>query len=139
MPINLSYIYSMNTNTKNYEIKLLNISQLASAIFIVTSLVAMYITQDQILEIKQQTRLLNNNKAYQINLINRITVIGILLTFCWINNENIKIAKIKNKKLRPFQLQLTASSITLVASFIILYVLIINRDLPIAQVENPNF
>lgn len=129
----------MNTNTKNYEIKLLNISQLASAIFIVTSLVAMYITQDQILEIKQQPRLLNDNKAYQINLINRIIVIGILLTFCWINNENIKIAKEKKKDLGPFKLQLTASSITLIASFIILYVLIINRDLPIAQVENPNF
>lgn len=118
-------------NTTDYEIKLLNLDEFGSFLFIITIIISMYITEINKNELKEK----KYRNIKNLQLFNRCFVIALLFLFFYINAENLKIAKFKNKDLKPFQLQIVASILVIIASFIALYILHYNGE--IASTENP--
>lgn len=127
----------MNNNIEKYELQLLYISQIASIIFIIISLIAIFLTHHDIKVLKHEKTLITDEESYNISYFNRILIIIILLIFLYISDENRKIAKIKGKDIKPFNLQEIASVLTLIASLIILYSLKLSKKSPLAQALNP--
>ena len=90
----------MNNNIEKYELQLLYISQVASIIFIIISLIAIFLTHHDIKVLKHEKTLITDEESYNISYFNRILIIIILLIFLYISDENRKIAELKRGSLR---------------------------------------
>ena len=82
----------MNKYTEEYEIKLLYISEIASIIFIVISLLSIFLTHHDIKVLKKEKTLITDEQAYNISYFNRVIIIIILIIFLYITDESRKIA-----------------------------------------------
>ena len=127
----------MNKYTEDYEIKLLYISEIASIIFIVISLLSIFLTHHDIKVLKKEKTLITDEQAYNISYFNRVIIIIILIIFLYITDESRKIAIYKGKDSKPFKYQEIASILTFIASLFVLYSLKIGKRDPLSQVENP--
>lgn len=127
----------MNKYTEEYEIKLLYISEIASIIFIVISLLSIFLTHHDIKVLKKEKTLITDEQAYNISYFNRVIIIIILIIFLYITDESRKIAIYKGKDSKPFKYQEIASILTFIASLFVLYSLKIGKRDPLSQVENP--
>lgn len=127
----------MNKYTEEYELKLLYISEIASIIFIVISLLSIFLTHHDIKVLKKEKTLITDEQAYNISYFNRVIIIIILIIFLYITDESRKIAIYKGKDSKPFKYQEIASILTFIASLFVLYSLKIGKRDPLSQVENP--
>lgn len=127
----------MNKYTEEYEIKLLYISEIASIIFIVISLLSIFLTHHDIKVLKKEKTLITDEQAYNISYFNRVIIIIILIIFLYITDESRKIAIYKGKDSKPFKYQEIASILTFIASLFVLYSLKIGKRDQLSQVENP--
>lgn len=118
---------------KEKKIQLLKLDELASLLFIGAILISIFLTQNQINKYKEKPYY----ETYKIELVNRLFVLGIIISFLYISIENYKIVKNENKDLKPFILQIIASVITLIAGLITLYIVYYNRTIDEADIENP--
>lgn len=104
------------------EIKLLDLQNLTTAIFIISLFISIYITSID----KKST--INPNKKYpntsKISVFNRTLVVILSLSYLYISYGNKKIASEKGKKTNLFNLQVLASQISLISTLIVLYVVI---------------
>ena len=72
-------------------------------------------------------------------VFNRLFVVGLVLTFLYVNYKDLETAKKGKKDLTPFSLQLTASELSLLSAVIVLYVVITSGQYSIVSgIENPN-
>lgn len=76
--------------------------------------------------------------AQNIGIFNRIFVTILTISYLYINIQNKKLAKNKDKKIELFNLQIGASSLSLLAALIALYVVINSSDYNIVSIENPS-
>ncbi len=118
---------------KEKKIQLLKLDELASLLFIGAILISIFLTQNQINKYEEKPYY----ETYKIELVNRLFVLGIIISFLYISIENYKIVKNENKDLKPFILQIIASVITLIAGLITLYIVYYNRTIDEADIENP--
>lgn len=124
-------------NTNDEEIRLLNLELLATLLFLVATIISILTTYNSKKNLENKNVLFNQEEQYKINVFNRIFTIFLVILFFYINIENRKIAQLKNKNLRPFELQITISSILLLAAFLSLYVVLINGQSNVSNIENP--
>ena len=118
---------------KEKKVQLLKLDELASLLFIGAILISIFLTQNQINKYEEKPYY----ETYKIELVNRLFVLGIIISFLYISIENYKIVKNENKDLKPFILQIIASVITLIAGLITLYIVYYNRTIDEADIENP--
>ena len=129
----------MNVFTKK-RIQLLNEQMIASMLFIGTIIISILLTYDEIKDLSNQKKLFSNKISQNISLYNRIIVVILALYFLYNSYINQKIAQIQKKDLKYLKLQTLSSTLTLISTIIVLYVIIQNyknSNFNVSQVENP--
>lgn len=116
---------------KEREIKLLNQQQICLVIFTISIIISIYIAEISKNNIKNST----NVNTYNLDKLNRYTILIITIAFLCINYNFFNINKEKGKNFKPFEIQLFISSITVIAAILAIYVLELNNSL--ANIENP--
>ncbi len=112
----------------NYEIKLLNLSEFGTILFLIATIISLYL-------IESEKKKKNNQNINNLQIYNRIFIILILLLFLFINIENKRIAEYNNKDIKPYNMQIMASILVLIAAVISLYQT--NYSNQLANIENP--
>ncbi len=123
----------------NEEIRLIDIQIVATYLFIISLCISLFITYNDKYKTMKQKPFLSNHSAYSISVFNRIFVLGISLTFFYINYKNRNIAKQKGQNPEPFNLQIISSELSILAAIIVLYVVITSGEYTVvASGENPS-
>lgn len=126
----------MNNNQK--ETQLLYIQIYASIIFIITILLSIILTYNNIKKKKNCaffSKFIENN----LTIINRIIITFLVIVFTYINYEFYLISKQKNNRDNLQRDELIASIMTLIAGFILLYTTIksIYNDETFGDIDTP--
>lgn len=122
----------------NEEIRLLDIQIVATYLFVISLAISLIITYNDKCKTLKKKPILNDNNAYSLSVFNRIFVIGISLSYLYVNYKNREISKQKGLNLQPFNLQIISSELTILAGIIVLYVIISSGEYTIiASSENP--
>lgn len=124
-------------DTKNEEINLLNIQNIVTAIYIVSLIISIYITSVDKRNLENNT----NFNTDDLSKFNRILVVILTLIFLYISIENRNIAKRKNKDISLYNLQVSASILSLISTLIVTYVIFKScgdNYSVISGIENPN-
>lgn len=123
----------------NEEVKILKGQLIAQAIIILTGIIAIISTYEALLKEEHKPLPFDERTIDTLSLVNRVLILLLLLYFLYTSYENVVIAKEKGKDQHPFNLQLIASILSLIAGGIVLYVSIIqqNNANTNVTVENP--
>lgn len=109
---------------KNNEVELLQMQMIATILFIGSLVISMLITYNDKQISKKEKPILTNKQAANLSIFNRIFVVILTLVFLCINYKSRENAKKDNEELWPFDLQIYASELSLLATIIVLYVVI---------------
>lgn len=109
---------------KDNEVELLNLQMIATILFIGSLIISMIITYNDTQISKKEKPILTNKQAANLSIFNRIFVVILTLIFLYINYQSRENAKKDNEELWPFNLQIYASELSLLATIIVLYVVI---------------
>ncbi len=123
---------------KKEEIKYINYQLLALVITLITSFIAIAITYNRKLNLEGKEKFLSAPTALRLTYFNRVALFLIGILFLYINYQLYQIAKIKNKNLKNFKLQIVASILVVASEVIAFYVVTHSDDDSLATVENPN-
>ncbi|MBE6138150.1 MAG: hypothetical protein E7173_00205 [Firmicutes bacterium] len=120
------------------EIDAINVQIIASIISIGTVLISILLLYNQKLEMEEKEPILNATQTQKLSTFNRTLILIIVIVFLIINFLLYKISKEEGEDLKPYNLQLVASVLTVIASGIALYVVLQAREgKQISDVENP--
>lgn len=112
----------MEDNTN--EVKLLDIQIIASILYIASLGISILLTyNDKQITIKKKPPL-TNKQAANLSIFNRIFIVILSLVFLYTTYQSRENAKKQNQKLWSFDLQMTASELSLLATIIVLYVVL---------------
>ena len=126
---------------KEKEVKLLDIQLIATILYIVSLIISISLTINDKQITKKKKSIFTNNQAKNLSIFNRIFIVGLTLTYLYISYQNRDIAKKEKKKIWPFDLQMYASELSLLATIIVLYVVIETSGEQysiISGIENPS-
>lgn len=126
---------------KEKEVKLLDIQLIATILYIVSLIISISLTINDKQITQKKKSIFTNNQAKNLSIFNRIFIVGLTLTFLYISYQNRDIAKKEKKKIWPFDLQMYASELSLLATIIVLYVVIETSGEQysiISGIENPS-
>lgn len=126
---------------KEKEVKLLDIQLIATILYIVSLIISISLTINDKQITQKKKSIFTNNQAKNLAIFNRIFIVGLTLTFLYISYQNRDIAKKEKKKIWPFDLQMYASELSLLATVIVLYVVIETSGEQysiISGIENPS-
>lgn len=126
---------------KEKEVKLLDIQLIATILYIVSLIISISLTINDKQITQRKKSIFTNNQAKNLSIFNRIFIVGLTLTFLYISYQNRDIAKKEKKKIWPFDLQMYASELSLLATIIVLYVVIETSGEQysiISGIENPS-
>lgn len=126
---------------KEKEVKLLDIQLIATILYIVSLIISISLTINDKQITQKKKSIFTNNQAKNLAIFNRIFIVGLTLTFLYISYQNRDIAKKEKKKIWPFDLQMYASELSLLATIIVLYVVIETSGEQysiISGIENPS-
>ena len=120
----------------NQEEKILtNYQLLAITLYIISLCISFFITYNG----KCNYKFISKNSNEKLSIFNRLFIVGLTILFFYINYRNKVLAKEKKKDLKPFNLQLMASELSIISSLIVLYVVLTSSQYNIvAGLENPN-
>lgn len=126
------------TNYNLQEVDFFNIQLLLSALTIGTIMVSMVLTYNEKLGLEEKEQILTPEEVDSILVVNRSIVVLIGIGFLLLNISNRKVKENDGKiNLKYADLQISASTLTLIASFIVLYVALNDSNQPIISTENP--
>ena len=114
---------------KEKEVKLLDIQLIATILYIVSLIISISLTINDKQITQKKKSIFTNNQAKNLSIFNRIFIVVLTLTFLYISYQNRDIAKKEKKKIWPFDLQMYASELSLLATIIVLYVVIENLSI----------
>lgn len=123
---------------KNEEIKYINYQLLGLGITLFTTVIAIIITYNQKLSMEKKKKLLNSKQALNLTKFNRITILIVSILFLYINYRLYQISKQEGENLKSYKLQISASTLVVIASIIALYVVSLSTTETLSDVENPN-
>lgn len=113
-----------NMQEKNDEAHLIEIQIIATVLFIVSLIISLLITYNDKQSVENKKPLLTNSQAANLSIFNRLFVVILTLVFLYVNYKSRENAKKDNEELWPFNLQICASELSLLATVIVLYVVI---------------
>lgn len=126
------------TNYDLEELKLLKWQMVLSSLFIVSIVISLALSYNEIKKYKKQKPLFNTKDESDILIFNRTLALIIAIAFLYINylDKNTKINY--NQDLNYANLQIDASIITIIASLIVFYIAIDSKNKNIdTTIENP--
>ena len=111
-------------NTKQKEVKLLNIQMWTTIIYIGSLFISISLTYNDKQNLLNKKGFYNENQSQKLSIGNRWLVLFLTFSYLFINYKNINLAKEKGQKLWPFYLQVFSSELSTLAAIIVLYVVI---------------
>ena len=121
------------------EVKIVNIQLISTFLFILSLVISLLLTYNSKLEVEGKKGFLNDKQNYSISVFNRIFIVCLSLAFLYTNIKNKEIAKSKSVNTHPFNLQIMASELSLLAALIVTYVVVSSGEYSIiTSVENPS-
>ena len=116
----------------------ITIQIIASIVSIGTIVISILLLYNQQLEMEEKEPFLDAKQAQALSTFNRSLILVIVTIFLIINFVLYKISKEQGEDLGPYNLQIIASILTVIASAIALYVVLQEREgEQIVDVENP--
>lgn len=109
---------------KNNEVNLLDIQLIASILYIASLTLSIILTYNDRQIAKKEKTILTNTQAANLSVFNRGFIVILTLVFLYITYQSRENAKKENQKIWPFDLQLCASELSLLATVIVLYVVV---------------
>lgn len=128
-------------NQENKEVRLLDIQIITTVIYIGSLVLSIALTYNDKHNIIKDKRVFTNKHAANLSIFNRVLVVVLTFTYLYISYNNREIAKTKNQKIWPFDLQMYASEISTLATLLVLYVVIETAGEQysiISGIENPS-
>lgn len=128
-------------DTQKKEANLLDIQLIATIIYIGSLTISILLTYNDKRNILNLDKILTDKQNIGLSIFNRLLVVILTLTFLYISYQNREIAKSKSRNLEAFNLQVTASELSLLATIIVLYVVIKTQGEQysiISGISNPN-
>lgn len=111
---------------------------IVSAISIIEIIVSILLLYNEKLEIKGEKTLFNAEQTQKISVFNRTFILVTAIIFLIINYALHKISKEQGENLKPYELQIAASYLTIIAAIITLYIVLNpTNEGQVADVENP--
>ena len=108
----------------NNEVQVLDIQIIASILYIVSLGISILLTyNDRQVTLKKKPPL-TNKQAANLSIFNRLFIVILSLVFLYATYQSRENAKKQKQKLWSFDLQMTASELSLLATIIVLYVVI---------------
>lgn len=104
---------------------------------LLSTVISIILTYNQKLDIKGQKTLFSAKNTYKITKFNRILILILGLAFLYINYKLYEISKKEGEDLRPYQLQIFASILTVITALITLYVVSLSTKESVVDIENP--
>ena len=129
----------MNTNSK--EVNLLNIQLWTTVIYVGSLIISIALTYDDKQKTQNRNGLFSKEQSNKISIFNRSLVLLLTFAYLYVSYNNLNLAKQKNQKIWPFQLQLFSSELSTIASIIVLYVVLKTSGEQysiVAGIGNPN-
>lgn len=129
----------MNTNYK--ETNLLNLQLWTTVIYIGSLFLSIALTYDDKQKIQNRNGLFSKKQSNKLSIFNRSLVLLLTLSYLYISYNNVDLAKQKNQKIWPFNLQLFSSELSTLAAIIVLYVVLKTSGEQysiVAGIGNPN-
>ena len=109
---------------QNDEAYLLDIQIIATILFIGSLLISILITYNDKQITLNKDPILSSKQAANLSIFNRTFVVILTLIFLYINYQSRENARKDNEEMWPFNLQICASELSLLATIIVLYVVI---------------
>ncbi len=128
-------------NTKKKEADLLDLQILATIVYIGSLILSIYLTYNDKQKVLNLKKIFTEKQNLNLSIFNRVLVVVLTGIFLYASYENKELAKIKNEKLKNFDLQIYASWLSLIATIIVLYVIIDSQGSQysiISGITNPN-
>ena len=119
------------------EIKIVDIQLIAILLTIVSSIISLLLTINQKLELKNLKTLFTTKQTFKITKFNRTLILILGLIFLYVNYRLYQISKNQKEDLKPYELQISASILTVIAALIALYVVSLSTKENVADIENP--
>lgn len=119
------------------EIKIVDIQLIAILLTIVSSIISLLLTINQKLELKNLKTLFTTKQTFKITKFNRTLILTLGLIFLYVNYRLYQISKNQKEDLKPYELQISASILTVIAALIALYVVSLSTKENVADIENP--
>lgn len=111
---------------------------IVSAISIIEIIVSILLLYNEKLEIKGEKTLFNAEQTQKISVFNRTFILVTAIIFLIINYALYKISKEQGENLKPYELQIVASYLTIIAAIIALYIVLNpTNEGQVVDVENP--
>lgn len=111
---------------------------IVSAISIIEIIVSILLLYNEKLEIKGEKALFNAEQTQKISVFNRTFILVTAIIFLIINYALYKISKEQGENLKPYELQIVASYLTIIAAIITLYIVLNpTNEGQVVDVENP--
>lgn len=111
---------------------------IVSAISIIEIIVSILLLYNEKLEIKGEKALFNAEQTQKISVFNRTFILVTAIIFLIINYALYKISKEQGENLKPYELQIVASYLTIIAATITLYIVLNpTNEGQVVDVENP--
>lgn len=129
----------MNTNSK--EVNLLNIQLWTTVIYVGSLIISIALTYDDKQKTQNRNGLFSKEQSNKISIFNRSLVLLLTFAYLYVSCNNLNLAKQKNQRTWPFQLQLFSSELSTIASIIVLYVVLKTSGEQysiVAGIGNPN-
>lgn len=127
----------MNFQNSNDELGVLNLQFVASSIFVITTIISIVLTYNEIYTLKYNKRIISTEKATNIIKVNRVIITILLITFIYINYKTKEFDLRKGVNTIPDDLSILASYISLIAGLIILYTIFKYGEDAVVSTENP--
>lgn len=109
---------------QNDEAHLLDIQIITTILFIVSLLISILITYNDRQIAKNESPILTGKQAANLSIFNRTVVVILTVIFLYINYKSRENARKDNEEMWPFNLQICASELSLLATIIVLYVVV---------------
>ncbi len=109
---------------KKNEVKILEIQLIASTLYIASLLLSILLTYNDKQITEKKKPIFTNKQAADLSIFNRVFIVILTLTFLYATYQSRENAKKGNQKIWPFDLQMYASELSLLATIIVLYVVI---------------
>ncbi len=111
---------------------------IVSAISVIEIIVSILLLYNEKLEIKGEKTLFNAEQTQKISVFNRTFILVTAIIFLIINYALYKISKEQGENLKPYELQIIASYLTIIAAIIALYIVLNpTNEGQVVDVENP--
>ena len=122
---------------KEEELKAIDIQLVAIILILVSGFISFLITYNQKLNLEKKKTLFNSKQSFNLTLFNRVFGLILSFVFLYVNIKLYNISKEEGEDLKPYTLQIIASTLVIISGIITLYIISLSSTENIVDVENP--